>query len=412
MRRLTLLLTCTLLAVPGGTLAQDLPESSPQAIAAHAEGLRAYLAQDYRAAIPHFLRAHELDPTFYVPLFVAALNAGNAGMTATADSLWDVVAKNRSHFSDYYQRLIDIYVMRRNGGDWAKSMELARSVAMDYPGTKANYNYALWSNSDGRPREALEALTRLDPDKEPMKGWFSYFAVKCNALHWVGDYAGELQCARDAVQRFPDRGAAHYFVAEALAAQGRGPEASEALEEALKRPEKLAGYSPGAMHGALGLEMLTHGCGEDIADGHLAKAVAFYEALPADEAEANAMRRQQAFWLYANGDYQKAYQKLQDIDADLGSIWDKGYLGVTAALAGNRTKAEEVRTAFLAGEITPRAEVQHYWAALLSAALDERDAAAAHFKQTWSNVNSHAEPVLLLKMGSHPAFQEYVKPRG
>ncbi|MCJ7629151.1 MAG: hypothetical protein MUO50_12285, partial [Longimicrobiales bacterium] len=148
---------------------QDIPEASPDAIAAHVEGLRAYLAQDYRAAMPHFLRAHELDPTFYVPLFMGAIDAGNAGMTAMADSLWGVVSANRSNFSDYYQRLIDIYVMRRNGGSWAESMNLSRAVAKDYPGTKAAYNHAYWSNSDGKPKEALASLATLDPDREPMK---------------------------------------------------------------------------------------------------------------------------------------------------------------------------------------------------------------------------------------------------
>lgn len=412
MRRLALAFSCILLALPGRALAQDLPETSPEAITAHAEGLRAYLGEDYRAAIPHFLRAHELDPTFYVPLFMAALNASNAGATAMSDSLLNVVHDSRSHFSDYYQRLIDIYYMRRHGGDWAESMALARSVAKDYPGTKANYNYALWSNNDGRPTEALAALATLDPDREPMKGWFSYFSVKCDALHWTGDYAGELQCARDAVERFPDRGAAHWYVAQALAAQGDAPAASAALKKAVAKPEKLTGWSTGNMYGALGLEILAHGGGNAVAKEHIGKALAWYEALPPDKAGTNAMRRQYAYWLHANGDFEKSYQAYKGIAEDLGSVSDRGYLGITAGLAGHRAEAEEIRAAFLSGEIAPRPEVQHYWAAHISASLDDLDGAADHLKQTWSNANSHAEPVLLFKMSDHPAFKEYVKPRG
>lgn len=405
-------LSLAVLALPGRALAQDLPESSPEAIAAHVEGLRLYLAQDYRAAIPHFLRAHELDPTFYVPLFVAALSAGNAGLTATADSLWAVVADNRSHFSDYYRRLADIYVMRREGGDWPASMELARAIARDYPGTKANYNYALWSNSDGRPGEALAALATLDPDKEPMKGWFSYFTVKCNALHSVGDHAGELQCAEDAVRRFPDRGAPHYLMAQALAAQGRGADAAAALEKAIHVGDKLSSFSTGNMLGYLGLEMFAHGCGDALADEHLAKARGWYASLPAEQARTPAMRRQQAFWTYADGDFEAAYQAYKGIVADLGSVADRGYLAVTAALAGHHGEAEALRTSFLAGELSPRPEVQHYWAAMITAGLGDLDGAAAHFKQTWSTGTSHTEPVFLFKMGNHPAFRDYLKPRG
>lgn len=412
MRRPTLIVVLALLALPSVSRAQDIPESSPEAVAAHAMGLKAYMAQDYRAAIPHFLRAHELDPTFFTPLFVAALNAGNAGMTSLADSLWTVVAANRARFSDYYQRLIDIYVMRRRGGSWAESMVLAQAVARDYPGTKAAYNYAYWSNSDGKPREALRSLATLDPDREPMKGWFAYSSVKCNALHWVGDYEGQLQCARDAVARFPERGAAHYFEAEALAALGRGPEASTALEAAVRLGDPLTGFSVGAMHTYLGLELLSHGCGDDLAEEHLAKAVAWYRGLPADQAATPTMRRQHAYALYAHGDYAAAYGMYQQIVRDLGSVADRAYLGITAGLAGDRAAALEARRAMLEDDLTPRPEVRHFYAALISAALDDRDGAAAHFKQTWSVAGSHTEPVLLLKMGSHPAFLEYLKPRG
>lgn len=412
MRRPTLLLICLVFALPGSGFAQDIPESSVEAIAAHAEGLRAYVAQDYRAAIPHFLRAHELDPTFYVPLFMAALDAGNAGMTALADSLWDVVSENRSHFSDYYRRLIDIYVMRRNGGDWAESMELARSVAADYPGTKANYNLALWSNTDGKPRQALTALATMDPDREPMKGWFSFFAVKCGALHRVDDPDADLQCARDAVDRFPERREGYWFMARAYAAQGRASEALAAVETGITKLQRMSGYSDGNMYGAMGLAFLTHGCGDALADEYLDRAVTWYEDLPPERAQTNAMRRQHAYWLYARGDFEASYQAYKQIVADLGSVNDRGQLGILAGLAGHRAEALEIRTAFLAGEVSPMPPQQHYMAAMISAAVGDLDAAADHFGQTWSTGNTHLEPVFLFKMRDHPAFIQFSKPRG
>ncbi len=66
---------------------------------------------------------------------------------------------------------------------------------------------------------------------------------------------------------------------------------------------------------------------------------------------------------------------MQGIVADLGSVWDLGYLGITAAL----------------GDIA---------------------AAAEHLGRTWSRIGDHAEPVLLLNMRDQPAFQAFASPRG
>jgi tetratricopeptide (TPR) repeat protein len=393
-------------------LAQDVPESSPDAITAHAEGLRLYIQQDYRESIPLLYRAHELDPTFYLPLFTAALSAGNAGMASVADSLWGVVKENRSQFSDYYQRLIDIYTMRREGGDWGESMVMARSLAEDYPGTKANYNYALWSNQDGRPNNALTALATLDPDREPMKGWFGFFSVKCSALHWTARHDDELACGRDASLRFPDRAAPRWQAARALAALGRVEEVATAMGDVAARREQTAAWSDGGMNGNIGLELWAHGGDEAAAHGYLEEAVAWYEGLPAAEMQRPVMRRQQAYWLYASGRYEEAQAKLEGIIEDLGSTWDRGYLGITSAMAGDHDTAQSIIDGFMAGEIHPNPSVQHYWAGFIVLAMDDVDGAMEHFEHSWANGSDHREPVLLLKAGDHPGIQEWIRPRG
>jgi tetratricopeptide (TPR) repeat protein len=417
MYRSTFFLIAAVLLIAPRAVAQDIPESSPDAIAAHVEGLRAYKVGDCRAALPHFYRAHELDPTFYVPLFMGAVcsGGGGAGLAAVNDSLWGIVAENRSRFSDYYQRLIDIYVMRRSGGSWTESLELARSVAEAYPGTKANYNYAYWSVVNGRPNAALAALATLDPDREPMKGRLNYFDQKCNALHHVGSHDEELQCGRDAALRFPDHFRPHWLVARALAAQGRIDELAAVMEESL--PE-----APGWVFGNIGLELRARGHSEAAAKEYLEKAVAWYGELPPDQAEWPAMRRQQAYYFYATGRYDEARKAYEGIVADLGSVptpkdfravapGDRAYYGITSALAGDQPTAQRILDSFLAGEIQPTApEEQHYYAALLSAALGDREGAAAHFEQTWARPETHRQPVLFLQMGDHPAFRAFVTP--
>ncbi|MGD8320862.1 MAG: hypothetical protein PVJ02_10415, partial [Gemmatimonadota bacterium] len=196
--------TCLALGLPDAAPAQDIPETSPEAIAAHAEGLRLYLANDYRAAIPHFLRAHELDPTFVTPLYVGYIVAGNAGMSAMRDSLWSLVVEHRGQFSDYYQRMIDAYGAGMEQ-DWNRREEIVASVAKDYPGTKAAYSHANWAMRQNHAGAAVKSLESLDPDREPMKGWWDYYAVLAHAHHALGDFDSEIAAARAGMERHPDR---------------------------------------------------------------------------------------------------------------------------------------------------------------------------------------------------------------
>ena len=55
--------------------AQDLPESSPQALMHHAQGVDAYVKGNNADAIKHFTLAYESDNTSYVSLFMAGVAA-------------------------------------------------------------------------------------------------------------------------------------------------------------------------------------------------------------------------------------------------------------------------------------------------------------------------------------------------
>ncbi|HSG09998.1 MAG TPA: hypothetical protein VLA36_16680 [Longimicrobiales bacterium] len=409
-RAARVLFAAVLLTAPG-IVAQDLPEASPDAIAAHVEGLRAYLAGDNLGALPHFYRAHEIDPTFYVPVLMAAVStlnavaAGNAGMTAVNDSLWDVVAENRFRFSDYYQRRIDVNLLRREGRN-EEALELAREAAAAYPGTKIVYNYSLYSLQDGRPKAALEALATLDPDREPMKNWISFFSNWCNAAHFAGDFSQEERCGRTGSARFPANGFADWHVAVARASEGRLADVDGPLEEAMSHENAVGGWI-----GNIGTTLWAHGYGEAAAKPYLEKAVAWYQALPPDQAQRPAMRRQGAYWLYASGRYDEARSAYEGIVADLGSVADRGYFGITSALAGDRATAAGILDEFMGGDMDLTAPQRHYWAGLLCAAMGDRDRAAEHLSQTWSGTWDHHEPVLI-PLRDDPVIKVFLAPRG
>jgi tetratricopeptide (TPR) repeat protein len=401
-----LILTAAVLLAAPRVAAQDIPESSPDAIAAHVEGLRAYLAGDYVGSLPHFYRAHELDPTFYTPLLVATAAAYNAGMAAVHDSLWAIVKANRSRFSDYYQRRIDVRALQLDEGDYDGAMELARATAEAYPGTKAVYQYAYWGGQNGQPKLALDALAGLDPDREPMKGWISFLDLRCNSAHWLGEFAVQEQCGRDGIPRFPDRGLYHYHLADALASQGRVAEAAAPIDQAMSFPDAVGGW-----YGTVGLDLRAHGQDEAAARDYLQKAVGWYQALPPDRAQRPAMRRQRAYWLYASGSHEEARQALEGIVADLGSVWDRAYLGVASALTGDRATATRTLEEILDSDSGLTPPQKHYWAGLLCAAMEDHACLAEHLPQTWAGVGDHREPVFF-SMRDDPAVAAFLTPRG
>ena len=91
----TALVTASVLMTPAPTTGQDVPELSPEALAAYAEGAKQYSATRYGEAIRHFTTAHELDGTFVVALFQAALSHSNLGNIGTRDSLLGIVEASK-----------------------------------------------------------------------------------------------------------------------------------------------------------------------------------------------------------------------------------------------------------------------------------------------------------------------------
>lgn len=400
------LLLAVLLWLPLSLSAQDIPESSPEAIEAHARGLRAYLGQEYGVAMPHFLKANELDPTFLAPLLMGAINAGNGGFTAIRDSLWTMVFERQDQFSDYYNRLIDAY----KAGAGEERLDLAEALMNDYPGTKVAYNYAYWAMGMNRPETAIRALRTLDPDREPMKGWHSYYGVLGNAYHALGDFDTEVELAREGFQRFPTRAAACGHLAEALASQG----SMEALDETLELCENtipvVRSWTQGAILSAVGRELLAHG-NEAHAQSYLDRAVRWYEGLPPDEQATTRMRRQYAYALYSAGRYEDAQGLYAGLVEDFpNSIGDRSRLGSCAALAGDLDTARDALRAIEGGEFSSNPAVIHGWASFITAAMGDVEATYDHFEETWPGARwVHIEPSLVRVLSSEQRYWDYMR---
>lgn len=310
-----------------------------------AEGLELYNNQEYAEALPHLYRAHELDNSFVVALFHAALCESNLGSGVAYDSLIRVVLQNRDRLSPYYVLRSESYLAKLTG-DREAGIEFAREAAELAPGTKALYNLAYDLMAVNRPMEARTALLGLDPDREPMKGWYGYFGVLSSANHLLGRHEEELAVAREARERYPEARASFVRLVEALGALGMTEELDAVFEEAAASPATGAGNTVGALMIIAAAELKAHGhnqSGNELYD----RAVEWYEEA-GESVSGVAHRTWLTTALIGANRWQDAAGVCDEIlEENPDHVWCHGTAGTIAAALGNRERLEAEKAWFV-----------------------------------------------------------------
>jgi tetratricopeptide (TPR) repeat protein len=387
---------------PAPVAAQDIPDTSVEAIRAYADGAEAYLGDPASEdALAHFRRAHELDPTFFTPVFMQFVVARNLGDVALADSLEAVLQHNRDRMSGYYQSMFDAMVLRGRAL-FAASEQVLQGVVERYPGTKAAYNYAnyVWQRD---PEAALRALEQLDPDREPIRGWFGYWSIRAGALHAMGELEGGLENAREAQRRHPDRLAPVAWPVTINAALGNVQQVEEALAHASAFPGAVLGLG----YRDAGQELVAHGH-EVEGRAMLERALAWFDE--EDERTSAAAASQRAYTLYLLGrhaDASDAYRKLAE--AAPATAGYQAFLAVTSALAGDRPTAETILARVQRGEIGANWRARASYELTIHAALGDVPAAKRALKTyglraLWV----HRDPTLVRALGNESEFQRFL----
>jgi tetratricopeptide (TPR) repeat protein len=384
--------------LPAG--AQDIPDTSVEAIRAYADGAEHYRAARYREAIPHFARAHAVDPTFFTPVFMQYVIAINLNVSPQVDSLAAVLQRNRHRLSEYYQGMFDAIVLNRQA-HFAAAVDALRKVVERYPGTKAAYNYAnfAWVKD---PQSALQALEQLDPDREPIRGWLSYWTIRGNTLHTLGDLEGALQNALEAQKRHPDQLAPVGWEIDIQAALGNVAE----VEKAMVRAQKFPNANPGLGYQSAGQELLAHGHERE---GRilLERALTWFNT--EDKRTTAAAKAQRAYTLVLLGRHSEG----RDVYRQLNDQYSTNYnvaLAVTSAQAGDRATAQALLARVQLGEIgganwRARAGSE----ALIHAALG--DVASASNALTRFGIRPlwvHQDPTFLRVLGADAFFQRFL----
>jgi hypothetical protein len=106
-------------------------------------------------------------------------------------------------------------------GDLWGRLRAARELMSLTPASVEGYTLAASSALFvNRPREALNILSRVDPDRGLLLVAPFYWMNQTPALHRLGDHAAEVTSARRGLRRFPDRFWTHLNLLAGLAAEG------------------------------------------------------------------------------------------------------------------------------------------------------------------------------------------------
>ena len=378
------------------------------------QGQELFTNREFRAAIPHLIRATALDTTFAAPLMQAAAAHINLGEYAEADSINRIVERSQERLLPSERHLLD-YGSTRVAGDHAGALRAARQVVALLPDSEWRYLHGYSAVVVNRPKEALETLRQLDPRRGWLAGWTGYWHVLARARHMLGQHRRELKEARQAREQFPELLSTLSSEVRALAALGRVEEVNERLDESLTLPPER-GWSPGTVSLRAATELRAHG-EREAAQEAANRAIAWYTAQPAKQQETEAQRYGLAQALYQAGRWSEAGALFQVLAADKPDNVDyKGHLGVLAARTGDRAAAMRISEALGSLE-RPYLSGQHlYWQARIAAVLGERERAVTLLRNAYAEGRRHDASVHaemdFESLRDYPPFRELLRPKG
>ena len=190
----------------------------------YVEGHREMLRHNWMGALDLFLKSGAADSAFYATLYAAATAAVNVGRWNVVDSLVKVMGRNSARLAPL-DRVNYEYLQARLNGDLREALAASREQARLAPGTIYHFMNGYEALRSNRPREAVDILSAMDPDRGMLRGWLSYWGILVIGRHLIGDHRHELVDVRTAVGRFPEfSGWVRPWEAKALAAGDQVPD--------------------------------------------------------------------------------------------------------------------------------------------------------------------------------------------
>jgi DNA-binding SARP family transcriptional activator/tetratricopeptide (TPR) repeat protein len=391
--------------------------SQPPSLEAYQEylaGADAFIRQDMPEAITRFHRAAAFDSSYTLPLLFAAFAHLGVGEYAAADTLARALERHRTRLVPLDRHHLD-NIRAALRGDREGTLQSAREMVRLAPGSEWLYQLGYDAMQANRPREAVEALERIDPERWPMKGWLPYWVYLTNAHHLLGDHREELKAARRGSAMHPDQIRASLGEVQALAAQGREKEVRRLVDESLGMPRK-GSYTPAYMMELAALELHAHGY-SDAARPFVERALAWHRARPEVAGATESGRYDHARLLYLGERWEAAAALFGVLRAESPEkVRYLGYLGLIAVRRGDPAERKMIDEAlrsidapYLHGENT-------YWRARIAALLGERERAVDLLAQSFAEGAPHGMMIHRTPefetLRSHPSFRRLLRPKG
>ena len=363
-------------------------------------------------AMIRFERAAALDSTFTWAVMEAVITHMNVGDFIGADSIVDLLDRDRDRLSVVQRHWLD-WMLALRDEDWTRSygaLERAARLAPD------RFLYSLAENARwlNLPRRSIEVLERLGPDNAFAQG-FGYWYLMADSYHQLRDHVRELDFAQRGRQRQPDRLTAIIVEAKARAALGDAAGVLALADTVLMFPRESRD-TPGTMMVQCAEELRAHGH-RDASRILLDRAITWFRDRPADEASSMELRRQFARATYGAGRWTEAeamFRQLAIDDRD-GAIFYRGLLGAIAAHRGDTAEARsvvETLRELTRSQTRPRRGVLFGQARIL-AILGDRAESVRLLREALGgqgeDLHTEADFESLV---SDPAFQLLVRPKG
>jgi TolB-like protein/tetratricopeptide (TPR) repeat protein len=246
--------------------------SNPPSLAAFSEfqiGLDALVSRhDAATSIGYFQRAADADSSYMVPRLwmIQALMRVKSLSSHRIDSVIASVERRRDRLAPADALLLDrLEAMVR--GDLAGASRASVALARLAPSSYFVQMLAEDAAFENRPHEAVEILSRLDPQWPWVREWQEYWSLLSYELHATGDYQRELEVARRARATRPNSRRFLWLECQALAGLGRVDDvrALSATIDTLQLLEArdFAGdFKPDGFFRNVGLELRAHGHAE------------------------------------------------------------------------------------------------------------------------------------------------------
>jgi len=356
---------------------------SPPSYDAYIEMSRAwesFFRGDYDDTFQRLDHASSLDTTYMAPLLMRAYVETRLDHWPAVDTLVRRLTRHQGTLTPAERAVLSGLRADLRGDLWGR-LRAARDLMELTPTSVEGYTLAASTAlMINRPRESLTILSKVDPDRGLLLIAPFYWESHTSALHRLGERRAEMESARRAVRRFPDRFWPHVNLLLALAAAGDVKGARGELPRATRDDP----------HGASGPRQASLWVWRELrAHGHDAAAARWLATLM-EEAPALSIDTTLAGWV-REGDIQSAA-------GQWGSAWRHyaagvvqyprnpmllGRLGATAARMGNRVEAVRLAEE-LAALSDPHLFGSHTYArARIAAVLGDRATAVELLQEAW-----------------------------